>query len=106
MTELKKINELINAVKDNTYNLPKELELYILNLIYKELQNIECSPNSTCEYCENISSTGNNFYSIYCSYLDRSKQKKIYDFISDNFIPGCPFITLREEVNSLIRKIS
>lgn len=106
MAELKRLNELINAIKDNTYNLPNELELYILNLIYKELQGIECSPNSTCEYCENIGSTGNNFYNIYCRYLDKTKQKKIYDFTSYNFIPGCPFSALKEEDNSLIRKIN
>lgn len=102
--KLKEIKDIINAIKDNTYNLPKEFEFNILSLLYKELENINCSPTSNCEYAETRESSGNNYYNIYCSYLNKSKQKKLYDFNSLNYINECPYNALKEEVNSLLLK--
>ena len=68
---LESLRNLVDAIKNNTYNLSEENEKLILLMLESELSNINCSPSKTCEFSKTISETD---YMWGCPYLELLKE--------------------------------
>lgn len=98
---LESLRNLVDAIKNNTYNLSDENEKLILLMLESELSNINCSPSKTCEFSKTISETNLGVYEVKCEYLDKVLNKTIYDKEESDYMWGCPYLELLKKVRAL-----
>ena len=101
MKKLSMYLEIVKDLKENTYGLSLENRKTLLEEIKRELFSISCNPSSHCEFCNELFYEMKIYY-IKCEYLDKIFINEVHR--KPSTLPACPFVTLLNDVNTLILK--